>query len=183
MMWTYHIYHIITLIPWLTLSPTGSRPWSSAYFLIEIGPDVKDSISISFCNIPLDEALKKITSNRGIVFSKKDENSYQISRVVIFASSKNQPNTKTDDHTSPKLPAHESTGATSTAVKTGLQAKPTTSLTIINEKIGIRSEVISNELIVRFKKGLSKEDIQALNAKTEVIIKHTLKPLTDVDHY
>jgi len=34
-MWTYHIYYIVTLIPWLTLSPTGSRPWSSAYFLIE----------------------------------------------------------------------------------------------------------------------------------------------------
>ena len=149
---------------------------------IEISSNLQGAIYISFHDLPLEEALRKILVNRGIVFSKEDgQNDYQISKVTIFPSSMKQDKIHTKSNTvdqkSSKQSSHKSLGPTSLAIKTGSQKSPTTSLTITNEKTGITSKVVSNELIVRFKKGLSKEEMLALIAKTGARVKTHIEAL------
>jgi hypothetical protein len=62
--------------------------------VIEIGAGVEDSITTSFCNIPIDEALKKITGNWAMVFLKeKGQNVEHLSKVVILAGSQDMAKT------------------------------------------------------------------------------------------
>jgi hypothetical protein len=77
--------------------------------VIEIGASVEDSITTSFCNIPIDEALRKITGNWAMVFLKeKGQNVKHLSKVVILAGSKDlanaQAKSKTDNHNFFKAP-------------------------------------------------------------------------------
>lgn len=149
---------------------------------IKIGANIEGSISLSFHDIPLDEAIKKIVINRGIVFSrKKGQNDYEISKVTIFPSSMKQEKIHTKSNTvdqrSSKQSSQKSLGPTSLAIKTGSQKRPSTSITIINEKTGISSKAVSNELIVRFKRDLAKEDIQALIAQRGATVKTHIQAL------
>ena len=144
----------------------------------KIGPDVTGSISTSFHKLPIDEALKRMTGNRGIVFSKqKGKGRYQISKVSIFASSQNQAKTKAENHRLLKSRTGESKQFTPQITKTNSQVNQATSLTVLDEKTGTKSKVVSNELVIRFKKDLSKEDIGGLIAKSGAIVKTHIKAL------
>ena len=150
--------------------------------VIEIGASVEDSITTSFCNIPLDKALKKITSNWAMVFLKeKGQNVEHLSKVVILAGSQDMANAqiklKTDNHNFFKPPPANLIKPVAPAAKTSFQKKSSASLTLTNEKTGLKSNVVPNELIVRFKKGLSKEDIQSLVAATGATVKTYIEAL------
>lgn len=149
---------------------------------IEIGPNVGGTISTSFRDIPVAEALKKITGNRAMVFlNETGQARARISKVVIVTSSQDrgeaQAKSKTEDRDPIKPPTHDFVKHTAQAVKTKSQDPRPTPLTIINEKTGIRSEVVPNELIVKFKQGLPQEDIQALIAKTGATVKTYIEAL------
>ena len=61
--------------------------------VIEIDADVEKNISISFRETPLDEAMRKITGNRAMVFLKeKGQNVEHLSKVVILAGSEDLAN-------------------------------------------------------------------------------------------
>ena len=144
----------------------------------KIGPDVTGSITTSFHKLPIDEALKRMTGNRGIVFSKqKGKDRYQISKVSIFASSQNQAKKRAENHKPSKSPTGESKNLASQITKTKPQIRPATSITVINQETGTKSKVVSNELVIRFKKDLSKEDIGGLIAKSGAIVKTHIKAL------
>ena len=132
---------------------------------IEIASNIKGTISTSFHGIPLDEALKKIGVNRGIVFQReKAKNEYHISKITIFPSSRNQDEIKIKSSIShqeiSKTPPNNSIKPISQVKKTDPQKRHATSLTIVDQKTGIKSRVVSNELIVRFKKDRTAEEIQ-----------------------
>jgi hypothetical protein len=132
---------------------------------IETNSHVNGEISISFHDIPLEEALKKIGLNHGIVFKrKKGENEYHISKVTIFSSSRNRDKNHIKLNIShqevSKTPPNNSIKPISQVKKTDPQKRHTTSLMIVDQKTGIKSNVVSNELIVRFKKECSAEEIQ-----------------------
>ncbi|MEA3417071.1 MAG: S8 family peptidase [Thermodesulfobacteriota bacterium] len=150
--------------------------------VIEIAPSVKDKITTSFRSLPLDKALKKITGNWAMVFLKeKDQNVEQLSKVVILAGSQNPVHTQAKSKTNnlnlfKALPANPAKSAAPTA-ETGFQKRLSTPLTIINEKTGIKSNVVPNELIVCFKKGLSKKEILSLVTATGTTVKAYIKAL------
>ena len=148
--------------------------------VIEIGADVEENISTSFREIPLVEALKKITGNWAMVFETGQDVKH-LSRVVILAGSQNLANTqikpKTDNHNFFKPPPANLIKPVAPAAKISSQKRSSASLTIVNEKTGLKSSVVPNELIVRFKKGLSKEDVQALIAATGATIKTYIEAL------
>lgn len=133
----------------------------------------------SFQDITIEEALRKLTSNRGTVFKRRGKNSYNISRVVIAASSHDVGNINIKSHYPLKKPAPSSgRPASSTLMQTTRpRAGPTMSLSITNEKTGAKSKIVPNELVLRFKKGLSKEEIQFLIAETGATIKTNIKAL------
>ncbi len=142
---------------------------------IEIGAEVGGSISASFKEIPLHEALKKITANCAMVFLKEGTQDYdEVEKVVVLASSQNLVTTQTKLKTKVQgfleSPPHDFLKQSPPPVKAASHA-------IVNEKTGIESEVVSNELIVRFKKGLPREDILALLAKTGTTIKTHIEAL------
>ena len=125
--------------------------------VIEIDAGIEDSITTSFREIPLDEALKKITGNWAMVFLKeKGQNVEQLSKVVILADSQDLAKSKTDNHYSFKPPPDSPVKPVLPTDRSSSQKKSSASLTLTNEKTGLKSNVVPNELIVRFKKELSK---------------------------
>jgi len=150
--------------------------------VFEIGADIEENISTSFHEITFDEALKKITGNWAMVFLKeKGQHVEHLSRVVILADSQDlvdtQIKSKTDNYNSFKSPSANLIKPVAPTAKTSFQKKPSVSLTITNEKTGLKSSVVPNELIIRFKKGLSKEDSQSLIAATGATVKTYIKAL------
>lgn len=122
--------------------------------VIEIGAGVEDSITTSFREIPLDEALKKITSNWAMVFLKeKGQNVEHLSKVVILAGSQDMANaqikSKTDNHNSFKPPSANPIKPVAPAAKTSPQKRSSAPLTIINEKTGLKSNVVPNEFVLK----------------------------------
>ncbi len=138
---------------------------------IEIYGDLKGTISTSFCDISLEEALKKIFINSGIIFSKKEgQDVYEISRIMILPGSGIKGITR-DRSNTVKYPSQDSSKGIFTTVKTGSQKRHPHSFTVREEKTDNKSKVVSNELVVRFKKSLSKDDIQSLIAKAGATVK------------
>ena len=97
--------------------------------------------------------------------------------MVIFSSSSNRVKPNKAAYSLSRPAAHESMTPPSPAVKTGSRRNRRPPITIVNEKTGIRSEAVSNELIVRFKKVLSEEEIQTLIAKKGATVKTHVKVL------
>ncbi len=149
---------------------------------IETNSHVKGKISISFHDISLEEALKKIGLNHGIVFKRKrGENTYHISRVEIFPGATQKYRSRNKENPSPqkifKPPPRDSLKHVSQSKKPDPQQTHTRSLTIQDQMTSITSRVVSNELIARFKEELGPDEIQALISDAGATIKTHIKAL------
>jgi subtilisin family serine protease len=149
---------------------------------IEIDPNIESTISMSFSDLPLEDALKKIASNKGIVFSnKKEESDFKIIKVLVLASSeKNQADIRAKHKKQFGVKTYGPISSTSPSGTNKTKKRSPTSVTLINKKAGIKSKIVSNELIVRFKEGLGKEEVQSLIGKTGATVKTYIEAL---DYY
>ncbi|MFC1862916.1 S8 family serine peptidase [Thermodesulfobacteriota bacterium] len=148
---------------------------------IDIDPRVRGSILISFKDIEIEEAIKRLTGNRGIEFIKTgNDNEYRISKIVIAVSSYDNNNLSRIDKELPNNDRDEvytiphTQGAYATIDDYGISAPPET---MSNEKTGQESQIISHELVIRFNKEMSDEEISALILEKGASVKTHIESL------
>jgi len=136
-------------------------------------------ISVSFFNKPLDEALKRIAQNRGIVFAQEPgKEDWRIMRVVVLPGSAG-PEKKRTGHERPvgSAAAPDLTVSSPRDVESGPLPSPGTSGGIIHKKSGTKPSFVSKELIVRFKSEVSQQEIKALIARAGARIKRSIEAI------
>ena len=148
---------------------------------ITIFAPLESKISISFENLPLGKALEMMTSNRCVVFSAKPGGrDFEITRVAVFPDSAREVPAKPDDHPADTTMVYEFPESLSRSPGTGQPHESSRQVTVMGAKDGRKSRVVSNELIVRFKSGVSREEIHALIARMGATAKRHLEA---IDYY
>jgi subtilisin family serine protease len=145
---------------------------------IVMGAPVDTAVTVSFQGMPLDEALAKLTRNRGIVFSRdKEGGTCRISKVVVLPSSGDDTDARTN--TAPPI-GPVTGGAAGLLSENGLESPSQVSgetKAIFNEKADEESPFVPNELIVRFRRGVPQEEIDAVIGGTGATVKRRLNAI------
>jgi len=146
---------------------------------VKLVSPIEKSITISFKDLPLDDALKKLAPNYAIAYKKlgnRDE--YKVSEVVITDSQKRIFSLKKDDPAQKSVPL--STPTHINTVHKTIQPSilnPGLSGSLSNNTVNICSRYVQNELAIRFNKYLSNTQIQAAIAELGASVKNIIPAL------
>jgi len=145
---------------------------------IQINSRVKSVITTSINNIPVEDALRKLTDNSSMIFIKDNKNSYKISDVIVLPSSlmpdiyqKNPPGLPSGDTLKKSGPKPSGVSISTVKPNTTGNVKP------FKQKSGVKSRFVPNEIVVSFKENIQTEDIQTLINKQGMEIKQHIRPL------
>ena len=149
---------------------------------ITIFAPLERKISGSFADLRLGEALEIITDNRCVVFSRKPvDGGFEITRVVVFPDSTGErPAEAHDDHPAEASVVGKSPESFSQSPGIGQPDESSRDVTVGGRKDLKKSRIVSNELIIRFKTGVSEEEIHALLTLMGATTKRRLKA---IDYY
>ena len=120
---------------------------------IKYSGQIEHTITISVIELPIDEAISKISENFGMVFSKrKGKKGYQLVQVVIPESLKGQKfnsQIRSSNDTA-SIPKHQNLIKLPTSSdRSGSPNDTPASIPLINKEAELKTQTVPNQLIVR----------------------------------
>jgi subtilisin family serine protease len=141
---------------------------------IELNQKSDGPITVSFNRLPVVDAIQKLVENVAMVYSRNQDGSFQLSKVVITDSTENN---NTRYPLSADTPIHD--GELSLPFPSPDNYSEHIDSASLTKNIEKKSQpgIVPNELIIHFREEISKEEINRSVKEAGAVIKSQIEPL------